>query len=100
MPIFRLIFVGHFSERDGGPKLVSIPHLDDTSAAGFYTTRIIDAKDCEEAAYLGADSIHEELSGKLGKDGASCSLEIESCEDITGEDYRGPRKGFTFFTEE
>ena len=78
---------------------IDFPELGNATVRGFYTTRIVDADDCDQAGPLAADSIHKELSESFVK-ALGYTLEIESCEDVTGVVDPGPRRGFSFFTEE
>jgi hypothetical protein len=100
MPIYRLIFVGHFCGENGDPRVVGIPCSGHAAAAGFCTTRTAEAADCEQAAILAADNIHEERSEVLGKRNSAFTLEIESCDEVTAEDESSPGEGFTFFAED
>jgi hypothetical protein len=99
MPTFRIIILGHFCGPNG-PKLVGIPEFAGARAAGFYTTRVIEASDPDEATKLAADSIYEELSRTLGREQSACSLEVESCEDISDLNQTSLSRGFTFFAED
>ena len=43
-------------------KPIDFQEFGNTTMRGFYTTRIVDADDCDQAFPLAADSIHKELS--------------------------------------
>ena len=100
MPKYRIIFVGRFCGPDGGPALVGLPEFGGATAAGFYTTRVVEAPNVSKATELAADSVFEELSGSVGKEAATCKLEVERCEELAGTTAGIPTKGFSFFSQE
>lgn len=99
MPTFKFTIAGVFYGADG-PKSIAVGEFGGARAAGFYTTRVVDAADEVEAMTLAADSIEDELNETLGKNKGGYRLEFESCDVIERDLYDGPRRGFTFFSEE
>jgi hypothetical protein len=99
MPTYKLIIAGIFCD-GSGPKRIKVPEFSETTVAGFYTTRVVEARSDQEAMEMAANSIDEELRAKIGRCKAGYRLEIETCEMIDMSKYEGPRRGFTFFTEE
>jgi hypothetical protein len=93
------VAVGHFKDPDGGLLLVDISELDGGCAVGFYTTRVVNAVEPRSAIEAAADEIFEELSTVINKRQNRVELEIESCEEISGERGKSSSKGFSFFSE-
>lgn len=100
MSLFRLIVLGHFCAGGGAKRLIALPEFESKPVAGFYTTRLVDASDCAEAAELAADSIQKELIDAIGEEASICELEIESCELVDKDDDTLLSKGFTFFASD
>lgn len=68
---------------------------------GFFCTRCVRAKSCEDAAVLAKNLVYDELSTRVGRDSLNdMSLEVESVQVVRWNWFRRKPSGFTFYTEQ
>lgn len=91
---FQILFHGRFAARRAGKLDHGLPY------EGFYTSRIIDSFDLDDAVTRGRELIRKELDATLlsGRQDALAVLEVEECRkiDVDQVDMIN-RKGFTFY---